>query len=100
MAIVYVGIDLAKNVFAVHGAYESGKPELVRPRPLGCRPEEIRFRQSMGDRTPSARRLLEDRRGHRCQICFNASSLALCRRRSLFAWRRHTGVAHFDKTLD
>ena len=31
MAIVTVGIDLAKNVFAVHGVNESGKPELVRP---------------------------------------------------------------------
>ena len=31
MTIVTVGIDLAKNVFAVHGVGESGKPELVRP---------------------------------------------------------------------
>ena len=31
MAILYVGVDLAKNVFAVHGVNESGKPELVRP---------------------------------------------------------------------
>ena len=31
MAIVTVGIDLAKNVFVVHGVGESGKPELVRP---------------------------------------------------------------------
>ena len=31
MAIVTVGIDLAKNVFAVHGVNESGKAELVRP---------------------------------------------------------------------
>lgn len=31
MAIVTVGIDLAKNVFAVHGVDESGKPALVRP---------------------------------------------------------------------
>ena len=38
MAIVYVGIDLAKNVFAVHGISETGKPELVRPalRVPGC----------------------------------------------------------------
>ena len=33
MAIVTVGIDLAKNVFAVHGVNDSGKAELVRPRP-------------------------------------------------------------------
>lgn len=31
MAIVTVGIDLAKNVFAVHGVNEAGKPELLRP---------------------------------------------------------------------
>ena len=30
MGIVYVGIDLAKNVFAVHGVDEAGKPALVR----------------------------------------------------------------------
>ena len=31
MSIVTVGIDLAKNVFAVHGVDETGKPVLVRP---------------------------------------------------------------------
>ena len=31
MAIVTVRIDLAKNVFAVHGVDEFGKPALVRP---------------------------------------------------------------------
>lgn len=31
MAIVTVGIDLAKNVFAVHCVDETGKPALVRP---------------------------------------------------------------------
>ena len=31
MAIVTVGSDLAKNVFAVHGVDETGKPALVRP---------------------------------------------------------------------
>ena len=31
MAIVTVGIDLAKNVFAVHGVDEAGKAVLVRP---------------------------------------------------------------------
>src|SRR5438552_3894876 len=31
MAILTVGIDLAKNVFAVHGVNEVGKPELLRP---------------------------------------------------------------------
>lgn len=32
MAIVTVGVDLAKNVFAVHGVDEGGKPALVRPK--------------------------------------------------------------------
>ena len=32
MTILYVGIDLAKNVFAVHGVNEAGKPALVAPR--------------------------------------------------------------------
>lgn len=32
MSIITVGIDLAKNVFAVHGVGESGKAELVQPR--------------------------------------------------------------------
>jgi len=31
MAIITIGIDLAKNAFAVHGVDESGKPVLVRP---------------------------------------------------------------------
>jgi transposase len=31
MAIEFIGIDLAKNVFAVHGVNEAGHPELVRP---------------------------------------------------------------------
>ena len=31
MSILYVGIDLAKNVFAVHGVNEAVKAELVRP---------------------------------------------------------------------
>ncbi len=31
MAILYVGIDLAKSVFAAHGVDEAGKVELLRP---------------------------------------------------------------------
>ncbi len=31
MAILYVGIDLAKNVFAIHGVDDHGKSALVRP---------------------------------------------------------------------
>ena len=29
MAIITAGIDLAKNIFAVHGIHAAGKPELV-----------------------------------------------------------------------
>lgn len=34
MSIITVGIDLAKNVFAVHGVDDSGQPALVKPRVL------------------------------------------------------------------
>jgi len=32
MSIVTVGIDLAKNIFAVHGVDETGKAVLVKPK--------------------------------------------------------------------
>lgn len=32
MSILCVGIDLAKNVLALHGVDEAGRPALVRPR--------------------------------------------------------------------
>lgn len=32
MAIVTVGIDLAKNIFALHGVDQSGKAVLVKPK--------------------------------------------------------------------
>ena len=32
MAIVTVGIDLAKNVFALHGVDEAGAPRLKQPK--------------------------------------------------------------------
>jgi transposase len=32
MPIVTIGIDLAKNVFAIHGVDDAGKPVLVKPR--------------------------------------------------------------------
>jgi len=41
MAILYVGIDLAKNVFAVHGIDEGGKPALVRPAVPRARLHEL-----------------------------------------------------------
>ena len=41
MAIVYVGIDLSKNVFAVHGINEAGRPELARPSVPRARLHEL-----------------------------------------------------------
>jgi transposase len=41
MAIVFVGIDLAKNVFAVHGVNETGRPELVRQTVPRARLQEL-----------------------------------------------------------
>ena len=41
MTIVYVGIDLAKNVFAVHAVDEAGKPALVRPAVPRARLHEL-----------------------------------------------------------
>jgi transposase len=32
MRIITVGIDLAKNIFAVHGVNEAGKHELIKPK--------------------------------------------------------------------
>ena len=32
MSIMTVGIDLAKNVFAVHGVDENGKAVLIKPK--------------------------------------------------------------------
>lgn len=37
MTTVTIGIDLAKNVFAVHGVDATGKPVLVRPGVRGCK---------------------------------------------------------------
>jgi transposase len=32
MSIITIGIDLAKNVFAVHGVDENGKAALIKPK--------------------------------------------------------------------
>ncbi len=32
MSIITIGIDLAKNIFAIHGVNGSGKAELVKPK--------------------------------------------------------------------
>jgi len=41
MAILTVGVDLAKNVFALHGVNESGKPELVQPKVARAKLNEL-----------------------------------------------------------
>src|SRR5512133_3136145 len=41
MTIVSVGIDLAKNVFAVHGVDATGKPVLIRPSVARTRLAEL-----------------------------------------------------------
>lgn len=41
MVIVCVGIDLAKNVFAVHGVNEAGSAELVKPAVARSKLEEL-----------------------------------------------------------
>ena len=41
MTIVTVGIDLAKNVFAVHGVDATGKPVLLRPCVLCAKLAEL-----------------------------------------------------------
>lgn len=49
MAIVTVGIDLAKNVFAVHGVDEFGKPALLRPTvPRAKLPERVGSSAGLG----------------------------------------------------
>ena len=32
MPIITIGIDLAKNIFAVHGVNKNGQPALVKPK--------------------------------------------------------------------
>jgi transposase len=41
MAIVFVGIDLAKKVYAVNGVNDAGKPELVRPKVARAKLHEL-----------------------------------------------------------
>jgi transposase len=41
MAILFVGIDLAKNVFAIHGVDEHGKAVLVRPSVQRARLQQL-----------------------------------------------------------
>jgi adenylyl- and sulfurtransferase ThiI len=57
MSILYVGIDLAKNVFAVHGVNEAGAAELRQPKvtraKLRALPDE---RQAGQERTSRSKR--------------------------------------------
>lgn len=48
MAIVTVGIDLARNVFTVHGVDEFGKAALVRPGTDSSSKVSIEFRTYRG----------------------------------------------------
>jgi transposase len=41
MTILTLGIDLAKNVFALHGVNEAGKPELQRPKVVRAKLTEV-----------------------------------------------------------
>jgi transposase len=41
MSIVTLGIDLAKNVFALHGVNEAGKAELIRPSVMRAKLTEV-----------------------------------------------------------
>lgn len=41
MSILYVGIDLAKNVFAVHGVNQAGKADLLKPAVPRARLNEV-----------------------------------------------------------
>ena len=41
MSMVTVGVDLAKNVFAVHGVDDDGKVALVKPWRAGGKPSAI-----------------------------------------------------------
>lgn len=65
MNIITVGIDLAKNVFAMHGVNDSGKPTLVKPKvsradllPLmGFKGFRLEFPHSLPTANPQAIRL-------------------------------------------
>ena len=45
MSIVTVGIDLAKNIFAVHGVDENGKAVLIRPKAVSYTHLDVYKRQ-------------------------------------------------------
>lgn len=51
MAIVYLGIDLAKLAFAMHGEGASGKPPLARPSVVRSKLEDLpgRVNTAVGD---------------------------------------------------
>jgi hypothetical protein len=49
--IVTVGIDLAKNVFAVHGVDTTGKPVLLRPSVARLNPLRLQLHDNPLHRT-------------------------------------------------
>lgn len=49
IAIVYVGIDLAKNVFAVHGVNALGKPRAGAPRGVTLAQGRMRLQSCLRD---------------------------------------------------
>lgn len=67
MAIITMGIDLAKNAFAVHGVDEFGKPALARPSVkrdallgLMAKPPPLPVLGGGGDARTGAQRLPSD----------------------------------------
>jgi hypothetical protein len=100
MAIVTVGIDLAKNVFAVHGVDETGKAVLVRPEVPRAKLMAPKFVVPRGMLSSAA--TTSSVRAPRCLALLSACSLksgvllilCICSRRSaadhpLENWRRH-----------
>jgi hypothetical protein len=78
MAILTVGTDLAKNVFALHGVNGAGKPELLQP----CVPRA----KLIGWQGPAGK----NRRGRRCLLAQFAvaecASRAAAKSDSLSSW--------------
>ena len=71
MNIVTVGIDLAKNIFALHGVDQTGKAVLVKPKVrraavlrmagIGATPDELGREEPAWTHQPARRRLPTDR---------------------------------------
>jgi hypothetical protein len=91
MPMVTIGIDLAKNVFAIHGVDEAGKAVLVKPRvprdqlatliaQLPAMPDRyggMLRRASLGSRVPAARAYGQ---AHGAQTCGAISHVGQARK--------------------